>query len=56
MHEPKQSHASAMKTIVSYFAKTADKGSIVRKPTSEIKLDYFVDEDYAGLYCMEENK
>ena len=55
-HEPKQSHASAVKKIVRYLAKTKDKGTIVRKPTSEIKLDCFVDADFAGLYRTEANE
>ena len=55
-HEPKQLHASAVKTIVRYLAKTADKGTIVKKPTSVFKLDCFVDANFAGLFCTEENE
>ena len=36
--------------------KKADKGTIVKKPTSEIKLDCFVDADFAGLFRTEENE
>ena len=55
-HEPKQSHASAVKTIVRYLAKTIDHGTIVKKPTSALSLDSFVDADFAGLYRREEDK
>mgnify|MGYP000857262147 FL=1 len=52
-HSPKQSHAQAVKTIVRYLAKTLDKGTIVKKPNSAIKLDCYVDADFAGLYKVE---
>ena len=55
-HNPKDSHASAIKTIVRYLAKTKDKGTIVRKPTSALKLDCFVDADFAGLYRVEKDE
>ena len=52
-HDPKQSHATAVKQIVRYLAKTADKGMIVKRPTEAIKLDCYVDADFAGLYKVE---
>ena len=55
-HSPKQSHAQAVKTIVRYLAKTIDKGTIVKKPNSAIKLDCYVDADFAGLYKIEDDK
>ena len=55
-HNPKNSHATAIKTIVRYLAKTKDKGIIVKKPTSTIKLDCFVDADFAGLYRIEKDE
>ena len=55
-HDPKESHAKAIKTIVRYLAKTKDKGTIVKKPTSAIKLDCFVDADFAGLYRVEKDE
>ena len=48
-HEPKQSHANAVKQIVRYLSKTRDKGIIVR-PSVEFSLDCFVDADFAGRY------
>ena len=48
-HNPKKSHASAVKTIVRYLSKTSDKGPIV-SPTGKFNLDCYVDADFAGLY------
>ena len=48
-HAPKKSHASAVKTIVRYLHKTADKGTIV-KLTGDLSLDCYVDADFAGLH------
>ncbi len=48
-HNPKKSHASAIKTIVRYLQKTYDRGMIV-KPTGDLTLDCYVDADYAGLH------
>ena len=48
-HSPKQSHATAIKTIVRYLSGTADQGTIIR-PTGILELDLYVDADFAGLY------
>ena len=48
-HNPKKSHASAVKTIVRYLSNTSDKGTIV-SPTGKLDLDCYVDADFAGLY------
>jgi hypothetical protein len=48
-HAPKKSHASAVKTIIRYLHKTADKGTIVT-PTGDLSLDCYVDADFAGLH------
>ena len=48
-HNPKKSHASAIKTIVRYLQKTHDKGMIV-KPTGDLTIDCYVDADFAGLH------
>ena len=45
-----------MKTIIRYLAKTADKGMIVKKPKTAIKLDCFADTDFAGLFKIEDRK
>ena len=45
---PKKSHASAVKTIVRYLARTHDKGTIFT-PSRDFKLDCYVDADFAGL-------
>ena len=46
---PKQSHATAVKTIIHYLAGTKNEGTVF-KPPKELFLDCFVDADYAGLY------
>jgi hypothetical protein len=43
-HSPKKSHASAIKTIVHYLHRSADKGTIVT-PTGDLSLDCYVDAD-----------
>ena len=49
---PKQSHATAVKTILRYLKKTRDKGMIV-KPSNKLILDLFVDADFCGLFKVE---
>lgn len=49
---PKQSHATAVKTILRYLKATRTKGMIV-KPTGKLDLDLFVDADFCGLYKTE---
>ena len=46
---PKQSHASAVKTIVWYLAAMKDQETIMR-PTGELNVDAFCDADFAGLH------
>jgi|AntRauTorckE5430_2_1112549.scaffolds.fasta_scaffold04696_1 hypothetical protein len=48
-HNPKKSHASAVKIIVRYLAGTSDKGTIVQSATS-LELTCHVDADFAGLF------
>ena len=48
-HNPKKSHASAVKTLVRYLHRTCDMGMIV-KPTGNLNLDCYVDADFAGLH------
>ncbi|CAJ1940544.1 unnamed protein product [Cylindrotheca closterium] len=50
--EPKQSHATAVKTILRYLKRTRTKGMII-KPTGKLNLDLFVDADFCGLYNTE---
>ena len=51
-HNPKTSHASAVKTILRYLSGSKDKGVIYKRPKL-LTLDCFVDADYAGLYGRE---
>ena len=48
-HCPKQSYATAVKTITQYFAGTKEEG-IVFKPPKKLYLDCFMDVDYIGVY------
>ena len=48
-HNPKKSHASAVKTLIRYLAGTIDQGVIYKRP-QELCLDCFVDADFAGLF------
>ncbi len=48
-HNPKQSHAQAVKMIVRYLSRTWDKGMIV-KPSGDLQIDCYVDANFAGLY------
>ncbi|CAJ1930221.1 unnamed protein product [Cylindrotheca closterium] len=49
---PKQSHATAVKTILRYLKRTRDKGTIV-KIDRKLTLDMFVDADFCGLFKVE---
>ena len=48
-HSPRQSHASAVKTIVRYLSGTADKGTLLSVPSS-FQITAFPDSDFAGLF------
>ena len=47
-HAPKESHASAVKTIVRYLKGTKQRGTIFRRPSS-FSLDCYADADFAGV-------
>jgi hypothetical protein len=49
---PKQSHATAVKTILRYLKRTRLFGTIM-KPSGKLDLDLYVDADFAGLYGKE---
>ena len=46
---PKQSHASAVKMIIRYLSATSGKG-IIFTPTTDFKVDCYVDADFTGLH------
>ena len=52
---PKQSHASAVKTIIRYLKGTRDKGTIF-KPTKDITVDLYVDADFCSLHGVEDSR
>ena len=51
-HNPKKSHASAVKTIIRYLSGSKDQGVIYKRPKN-LRLDCYVDADFAGLYGRE---
>ena len=51
-HDPKDSHATAVKRIVKYLKATRDKG-LIFKPSTDWKLDCYVDADFCGLWGSE---
>jgi len=55
MHKPKQVHEQAIKLIGRYFRGTAMDGMII-KPDSSLKLDCFVDADFAGWWHYEDQQ
>ena len=54
-HEPKQSHATAVKTILRYLKGTKDKGTKVSLD-SALELKAYVDADFAGLFRQEDER
>ena len=48
-HNPKHSHAVAIKRIIRYLKATADKG-LVFKLTGGLDINHFVDSDFGGLF------
>ncbi|MGB0808420.1 MAG: reverse transcriptase domain-containing protein, partial [bacterium] len=53
-HDPKKSHATAVKTILRYLKKTADKGMIIRPMDAKLHLNLYVDSDFCGLFGRED--
>ena len=51
-HSPKQSHADAVKLIVRYLSGTRTEGIIFKRPQT-LKIECYVDADFAGLYNRE---
>ena len=54
-HNPKTSHAFAVKRIVRYLQGTKDKGMIL-EPSKNFTVDCYVDADFAGLYPVENSQ
>ena len=48
-HQPKKSHATAVKHILRYLKGTSSKGMVI-KPNNIHELNCYVDSDFAGLY------
>ena len=54
-HAPRNSHAVAVRRILRYLQKTKTMG-ITLKPTSDQRVDCYVDADFAGLFAIENNE
>jgi Reverse transcriptase (RNA-dependent DNA polymerase) len=54
-HDPRQSHAQAIKRIARYLLSSKDKG-ILFEPDLKAGLDCYVDADFAGLYGYEDEQ
>jgi hypothetical protein len=52
---PKQSHATAVKTIIRYLKGTRNEGTIIR-PSKRLIVDLFVDADYCSLHGSEDSR
>ena len=52
-HDPKESHAKAVKKIIRYLKGTREKGLIYR-PTGELALDCYCDADFCGQFPVED--
>ena len=52
-HSPKQIHANAIKRIIRYLQGTNNKG-MTFTPDPELRLNCYVDSDYAGLWNYED--
>ena len=53
-HDPRKSHATAVKTILRYLKKTQDEGMTIRPAGNEFNLDLYVDADFCGLFGQED--
>jgi hypothetical protein len=52
-HDPRASHAVAIKRILRCIKGTKDKG-VYFKPDGTEKIDCYVDSDFAGLFSVED--
>lgn len=52
-HDPKQSHAIAVKRILRYLKGTKDKGMILSPSNNDFEVNCYVDADFAGLWGVE---
>ena len=55
-HSPKASHGEAIKRICRYLKGTLDKGLILRPARDNMRLDVYVDSDFAGLWKQEDDQ
>jgi Reverse transcriptase (RNA-dependent DNA polymerase)./Integrase core domain. len=54
---PTRKHAEYLKKLGRYLLKTRDKGLILKPmPSGDIKIDCYVDADFAGLWNSEDNQ
>ena len=54
-HNPKASHATAVKRIIRYLKGTRTQGMLL-KPNGQLQVDCYVDADFAGLWGAEDDQ
>ena len=54
-HNPRQSHATGIKTILRYLQGTKTQGLIV-KPSKDLSVDCYCDADFAGQWGVEDDQ
>ena len=54
-HNPRRSHANGIKRILRYLKKTHKEG-LIMQPTSDMRVDCYVDADFAGLFSVEDKQ
>ena len=54
-HNPKASHATAVKHIIHYLKGTRDQGMLL-KPNGQLQVDCYVDADFEGLWGAEDDQ
>ena len=52
-HNPKRSHEAGLKHIARYLNGTKHKGIILTPDSKILRLDFFADTDFAGLFASE---
>ena len=54
-HNTKNSHATGVNRTLRYLQGTKDEG-IMLTPTKDLRVDYYIDADFGGIYSVEDNQ
>jgi hypothetical protein len=55
IHNPRRAHANGIKRILRYLKRTKTDG-LIMQPTSDLRVDCYVDADFAGLFSVEDKQ